>query len=86
MWMDKGARARHYLFMRGFPEAARNMWHASAAFKQFKPKRIVPVPPPPAAVLADDAPRQFDLCTVLRRPHQVPTREALADIGTSLEH
>ena len=46
-WMDKGSRMRHYLFMRGFPHEARAMWRASAAFKQWKPKKIASVPSPP---------------------------------------
>ena len=52
-WMDKSTRMRHYLFMRGFPHEARAMWRASAAFKQWKPKRIVPVPEPPIEIDED---------------------------------
>ena len=45
-WLDKCVRFRHYLFMRGFPVEARRVWRASSAFKQWKPKKIVPVPAP----------------------------------------
>ena len=44
--LDKGTRIRHYLLMRGHHAAARAVWRASAAFKMWKPKRIVPVPAP----------------------------------------
>ena len=47
-WRDSKTRARHFAFLMGKPEQARQQWLASAAYKHWKPKKIVPVPLPPA--------------------------------------
>jgi hypothetical protein len=36
------------------------------------------------SAVVGDAPRQFDLCTVLRRPREVPASEPLGDVGAAL--
>ena len=46
-WRDAGTRARHYAFLMGNPHKARKLWLESSAFKQWRPKKICPVPQPP---------------------------------------
>ena len=43
-WLEVAERIRHYLFLMGQPAKALQVWRDSKAFKQYKPKRIVPVP------------------------------------------
>lgn len=59
-WRDAQTRARHYALLMGDPSKARRMWRESAAFKQWRPAKIVPVPvaPPnvtPPTGVKDDA-------------------------------
>ena len=42
-YMPGTDKRRHYLFLMGFPAAARRMWLDSAKFKTWKPKKLVPV-------------------------------------------
>jgi hypothetical protein len=49
-WRDAATRLCHYTFIMGDPAKARRLWLESAAFKSWKPKKILPVPSEPAVV------------------------------------
>ena len=49
-YLDKISRKMHYLFMMGKHREAREFWRSSSHFKNFKPKKIVPVPSPPISL------------------------------------
>ena len=42
-WLAGPDRRRHYLFMMGYPDEARAMWESSTKYKNYKPKKIIPV-------------------------------------------
>ena len=43
-WVDTNVRIRHYYFLMGYPEKARELWLNSTEYKNYKPKNITPVP------------------------------------------
>ena len=43
-WLDSSVRMRHYYFLMGYPDKARELWLNSSEYKNYKPKRIVPQP------------------------------------------
>ena len=48
--LPANTRWRHYNHMAGRPRLALKLWRESNEFKQWKPKKIVPVPVPPIEV------------------------------------
>ena len=56
-WLPSGARWRHYNFMAGRPQLAKQLWRESNEYKQWKPKKIVPVPSEPIELAVDVAPK-----------------------------
>ena len=46
-WLASTARARHYLFLTGYPAKALKQWLDSREYKMFKPVKISPAPSEP---------------------------------------